>query len=210
MKPKHERVVKEFNGDIKTVVAVVALMPFVIAPLVGVLNSFEYALKWWWIFPSISIVFLALFATSEPFKLWMLSRKDLKENRVIKKEIIIEELKDDYSLSGHHHGNILEHILFDLLYRKIEQNLKTIGGDKKYTLTDTENNTYHLMNFYKTKTRKKDLKKPLAYSALKGRTVEIEYLENSKLILSITMDKAARNSKLIGGFWEIFSGYTEP
>lgn len=164
MKPKHERVVKEFNSDIKTVVTVVALIPFVIAPLVGVLNSFEYVLKWWWIPPSITIVFLALFATSEPFKLWILSRKDLKENRVIKKEIIIEELKDDYSLSGHHHGNILEHILFDLVYRKIEQNLKTIGGDKKYTLTDTENNTYHLMNFYKTKTRKKDLKKPLAYS----------------------------------------------
>ncbi len=204
---RHRQTVNKFNSDIMGLVIVVALMPFVVTWLVGMVNSFEYMLRWWWIAPSISAVFLILFATSEPFKIWMLSRKDLKENRVIKKKIVIEEFKDNYSLSGHHHGNILERILFDLVYRKIEQSLKTVGGDEKYTLTDTENNTYHLMNFYKTKMRKKDIKGKLSYSSLKGREMEIEYLEKSKIILSINMDKATKSSKLIGGFWEIFGGY---
>lgn len=207
MTPKYKKIVKQFNGDIKTIVTVVVLMPFIIDPLIGILHSFDYMLKWWWIVPLISLVFLVGFVTSEPFKLWMLSQDDMKENRIIKKEIIIEELKDNYSLGGHHHGGIIEHILFDFVYRIFDRNLKTIGCDKKYTLTDTENNTYHLMNYYKTKIRKKDLKNNLVYSSLKGRVIEIEYLEQSKVILSIKMDKATKNSKLIGGFWEIFGGY---
>ena len=197
MTPKHNKIVKQFNSDIKTIVTVVVLMPFIMDPFIGILNSFEYMLKWWWIMPLISLVFLVGFVTSKPFKLWMLSRTDMRENRIIKKEIVIEELKDDYSLGGHHHGNIIEHILFDFVYGFFDRNLKTIGCDKKYTLTDTENNTYHLMNFYKTKMRKKDIKGKLLYSELKGREIEIEYL----------VDKATKNSKLIGGFWEIFGGY---
>ncbi|MBQ6795335.1 MAG: hypothetical protein IJO83_04240 [Clostridia bacterium] len=204
---KHRIIVNKYNSDIKCMVTVVALMPFIVMTLVGMLNSFEYMLKWWWTTPLISAVFLIMFATSEPFKIWMLSREDLKGNRVIKKQIVVEEFKNNYSLSGHHHGNILERILFDLVYREIEQSLKTVGGDEKYTITDTENNTYRLMNFYKTKMRKKDIKGALSYSSLKGRKMEIEYLEKSKIILSINMDKATKSSKLIGGFWEIFGGY---
>lgn len=55
--------------------------------------------------------------------------------------------------------------------------------------------------------RKKDLKGNLVYSALKGKVIEIEYLEASKLILSMRMDKHDKTSKFVGGFWELFGGY---
>ena len=200
MNPTHRKTVNLFNHDIKTVVAVLVALPFIVAPLVGIF-------KLWWIMPAISLVFLVLFATSEPFKLWMISRKDLKENRVIKKEIVIEEFKDDYSFGGHHHGGIIERVLLEVVYNAIDARIKTIGGDKKYVLTDTEGNTYHLMNYYKTKMLKKDIKGKFYYSELKGRVIEIEHLENSKIILSIKMDKHDKSSRLVGGFREIFGGY---
>jgi hypothetical protein len=37
--------------------------------------------------------------------------------------------------------------------------------------------------------------------------LEIEYLEQSKVILSIKMSKNDKDSKLVGGFTEVFGGY---
>ena len=40
---KHRIIVNKYNSDIKCMVTVVALMPFIVMTLVGMLNSFEYA-----------------------------------------------------------------------------------------------------------------------------------------------------------------------
>lgn len=166
-------------------------------------------LKWSWVLIIILLIWYVAVSRIKRFKLYLLSQKDLKESRIIKKEIVVEELKLDTNYQTVHHASvdIVEDLITDVLFGWAEKVIKTRGGENRYIITDSENNAYHLMNFYKTKMRKKDLKKRLDYPSLKGRTIGIEYLEKSKIILSMTMDTATKNSKLIGGFWEIFGGY---
>ena len=210
MNPKHKKIVNLFFQDITTLLIALPVGLIFIFFAVAWCNSLEYALKWCWIEVLAFAFFAVLICTTQKFKLWRLSRKDLKEGSIANKEIVIDTFRFESSVDSARHRtsyNILDDLLADALEAVFRIILKSSGGEDRYLLTDTENNTYYLMNFYKTKTRKKDLKKPLAYSALNGRVIEIEYLQESKLILSIKMDKHDKNSKLVGGFREIFGGY---
>lgn len=210
MNPKHKKITNLFFQDITTLLIALPVGLIFIFFAVACCNSLEYALKWCWIAVLAFAFFAVLICTTQKFKLWRLSRKDLKEGNIATKEIVIDTVRFESSVDNARHRtmhNILDDLLADALEAVFRTILKSSGGEDRYLLTDTENNTYYLTNFYKTKTRKKDFKKPLAYSTLNGRTIEVEYLEASKLILSIKMDKNTKNSKLIGGFWEVFGGY---